>query len=101
MNFTGSGAAFDRHYGRLIEHAKKTGLPLEINLLGVRDHRAYPHDRFFELCGQTGAPVVIGSDAHSADTAYDGPSYEKALEMGARFGLNIVKRPEIVPVKTL
>ena len=101
VNFTGSRAAFDKHYGRLIEHAKKVGLPLEINLLGVRDHRAYPHDRFFELCGQIGAPVVIGSDAHSADTAYDGPSYAKAMEMAERFGLTVVERPEPVPVKAL
>ncbi len=101
VNFVGDPALFDRHYGRLIERAKELGIPLEINLLGIRDHRAYPHDRFFELCGEIGAPVCAGCDAHSADTAYDGPSYEKAMEMKDRFGLKIVDCPALLPVHML
>ena len=101
MNYVGSPAVFDRHYGRLIERAKALDIPLEINLLGIRDHRAYPHDRFFELCGQAGAPVCIGCDAHSADKAYDGPSYAVAMEMKEKFGLCVVDCPVLVPVHNL
>ena len=101
VNYVGPGAVFDRHYGRLIEHAKKRNIPLEINLLGIRDHRAYPHDRFFELCGEIGAPVCVGCDAHSAETAVDEASYEKAEEMRERFGFEIVARPALVPVRRL
>ena len=101
MNYVGDAAVFEKHYGRLIEHAKKLDVPLEINLLGIRDHRAYPHDRFFALCGEIGAPVCVGCDAHSADAAYDGPSYAVAMEMKERFGLNIVDCPALVPVRAL
>ena len=101
VNFTGSAPAFDRHYGRLIERAKELGIPLEINLLGIRDRRAYPHARFFELCGQMDAPVCIGCDAHSADKACDAPSYEAAMEMKERYGLRITDCPVLVPVKAL
>ena len=99
MNFTGDGAAFDRQYGRMIEAAKAHGLPLEINLLGVRDHRAYPHERFFALCGEIGAPVCIGCDAHQAEVAVDLPSYEKAMDMAARYGLTVIAEPVLVPVR--
>ena len=99
VNFVGEPAFFDKHYSRLIECAKAHGIPLEINLLGVRDHRAYPHDRFFELCGEIGAPVCIGSDAHQAEVAVDAPSYDKAMEMAERFGLNVIAMPELKPVR--
>jgi len=101
MNYVGDAAVFEKHYGRLIEHAKKLNVPLEINLLGIRDHRAYPHDRFFALCGEMGAPVCTGCDAHSADMAYDGPSYAVAMEMKEKFGLKMVDCPALVPVHTL
>ena len=50
MNYTGSDEIYAKHYSRLIESAKEMNIPLEINLLGVRDHRAYPHEKFFKLC---------------------------------------------------
>ena len=100
-NYTGPREIFDRHYSRLIEAAMAADMPLEINLLGVRDHRAYPHDRFFALCGEMGAEVCIGCDAHQAEVAYDGPSYLKAMEMAEKYGLRVNAAPALKPVHTL
>ena len=99
MNFVGEEAVFDREYGRLIACASDLGLPLEINLLGVRDRRAYPHNRFFELCGKMNATVCIGCDAHSADVVSDDESYRKALEMCERYGLILAENPVLRPVR--
>ncbi len=98
MNFVGKPAVFDKLYGRLIETAKKHGAPLEINLLGIRDHRAYPHERFFALCGEIGAPVVIGCDAHQAEVAVDQPSCETALCIVEKYKLELVENPVLRPV---
>ena len=43
-------------------------------------------------------PVVIGSDAHQAQVAADQPSYEAAMRMAERYGLDIVEVPELKPV---
>lgn len=95
VNYTGDTAIYDRHYTRLIECAIDTKTPLEINLLGIRDHRAYPHERFFELCGKLGAEVCIGCDAHSPDVAYDGESYVKALAQVEKLNLRLNSAPAL------
>ncbi len=97
-NFAGEGRIFEKHYCRLIEGAKGMGIPLEINLLGIRDGRPYPHDEFFRLCGEIGAEVCIGSDAHSADVVADLASREKAMDMVYRFGLKLNADPILRPV---
>ncbi len=99
VNFTGDAATFDRLYGKLIACAVDCNIPLEINLLGVRDHRPYPHDAFFKLCGEMGADVCIGCDAHSADVAYDRASFHKAMDMAERFGLHVIHDPVLREVK--
>ena len=99
MNYVGDERVFAREYGRLIRRAKALGVPLEINLLGIRGHRAYPHERFFELCGEIGAEVVVGSDAHEAEVAVDRPSWEIAEGMAKRFGLKVNRYPELRPVR--
>ncbi len=99
VNFTGDAATFDRLYGKLIACAIDCKIPLEINLLGIRDRRPYPHDAFFKLCGEMGADVCIGCDAHSADVAYDRASFRKAMDMADRFGLNVIHEPVLREVK--
>ena len=95
LNFTGDEAVFDRHYARLIEHAKDTDTPLEINFLGMRTQRFYPHERFFKLCGEIGAPVCCGCDAHRADDAADPASFTKTVEWIEKYGLNYVASPTL------
>ncbi len=93
--YTGDQKTYEKHYSRLIETAGSAGLPLEINCLGIRDDRHYPSDRFFELCGRIGAEVCVGSDAHSPDVAYDGPSWEKAKQMIGEYGLRFNPQPTL------
>lgn len=96
--FTGDDAIYREHYSRLINCAKEEGVPLEINLLGIRDGRHYPCDKFFSLCGELGAEVCIGCDAHSADVAVDPKSYATAMEMVEKFGLVLNESPTLRPI---
>lgn len=98
VDFRGDEAIFDKHYSRLIEFAKSMNIPLEINLLGVRDHRDYPHDRFFRLCGEIGAEVCMGCDAHSPDVTADLVSFDKAVAMAEKYGAKINLAPTLRPV---
>ncbi len=57
---------------RLCEGAKKLGIPLEINILGLMTNRHYPSDRFYKIAKSVGNDVILGIDAHepSAFTEY-------------------------------
>lgn len=93
LRFVGEDAVFDRHYSRLIEHAKDLDIPLEINCLGIREGRFYPGDRFFSLCGKIGASVCVGSDAHSPETVSDTASFAVAFGMIQKYGLKFIESP--------
>ena len=99
VNYVGDEKIFNKHYGRLIGCAIDCKMPLEINLLGVRENRFYPHDAFFKLCGEMGAEVCIGCDAHSADVACDTPSFLKAMEIAERYSLRVNLDPTLREVK--
>lgn len=99
VNFIGKSEAFDSEYSRLIECAKDNGIPLEINCLGIYGHRAYPHRRFFELCGEIGASVCIGCDAHSPDKTADAESFGTALRWVNEFGLDFIEVPVLRALK--
>ena len=99
--FEGDAAIFDKHYGRLIEYAKSAGIPLEINLLGIRDRRCYPNDRFIKLCGEIGAEVCIGCDAHDPVSAADIDSFNIAVEKAEKYGAKVNPNPTLRAVHTL
>ena len=100
-NFVGDNKFFDKHYSRLIEHSVKTGIPLEINFLGIRVGKAYPRERFFMLCGEIGAPVCCGCDAHAPDDLSDHQSLSKAVEWIEKYKLNFVPSPTLRKVCTI
>ena len=90
---------FKEEYSRLILRAKELSVPLEINLLGIRGARRYPNERFIKLCGELGAKMCIGSDAHTPGDVWDFPSYNKALDLAEKYGVEIVYDPELIPIK--
>ncbi|MBE6711057.1 MAG: PHP domain-containing protein [Ruminococcaceae bacterium] len=99
LNFTGDPAIYDKHYARLIGCAIDRKMPLEINLLGIRENRPYPHEAFFRLCGEMGAEVCIGCDAHSADVTVDKASFAKAMDMAERYNLAVNHNPTLREIK--
>ena len=56
-----------REYRRLALGAKRMGIPVELNALGLREGRAYPDVRFFRFAAEAGCKVIYGVDAHSPD----------------------------------
>ena len=99
VNFVGSPEIYEKQYSRLIECARDEGVPLEVNLLGIRAGRHYPNERFISLCGKLGAPMCIGADAHAPRDAADLESAKKALELIKKYGVKYVESPTLRPVK--
>ena len=48
----------------ICEKAKELNIPLEINLHGIVNNKAYPSRLFWEICEKIGTPVIYGVDAH-------------------------------------
>ena len=91
--FQYSKEAIQREYRRLCVHAKKLGVPLEINLLGLRENRAYPDLRFFQIAAEVGNDVILGADAHSPTAFNDTLAEKRAREMVAALGLHLIEKP--------
>ena len=87
-----SEQAIQNEYRRLCLTAKKLQIPLEINLLGVRQGRYYPDERFFKIASEVGNEIVIGADAH-APQELESTGVEQALEMVKKLGLNLRTKP--------
>jgi histidinol-phosphatase (PHP family) len=71
---------------------------LELNFLGMREHRNYPDERFWRLAGKEGAPVTFGCDAHHPAAAFDAISLQKARAMVQQYHLNYIGKPRLKPL---
>lgn len=80
---------------RLCEEAKKQNVPLEINIMGIRENRRYPYELFWQIAGEVGNTAVIGLDAHNPKWMQDTDSEEKALALVKRFGLELKRELKI------
>lgn len=96
FNFVGDEEIYKEEMFRLCESSKKSGIPLELNFLGIRQNRNYPRDLFWEIAGKVKAPVTFGFDAHDVESAYDGYSLEKARSMVKKYGLNYIGMPNLI-----
>ncbi len=66
-NFIGDEEHYINEMTRLCEGAKKLGIPLEINLQGLREGRFYPTKRFASIAARVGNPYILGADAHTPE----------------------------------
>ena len=82
----------------LCREAKSCGLPLEVNLLGVRDGRYYPNPEFWQIAAEEGCPTVIGWDAHAPEHLDCPDAVRQAMDLIAQFGL---ERIEDIPIRSL
>lgn len=64
IHFVGDDEFRDEQFRRICEASVKTGVPLEVNLLGIRLKRWYPNKRFWEIAGECGVQAIVGCDAH-------------------------------------
>ncbi len=97
--FSGDPALYDREMRKICVAARECNVPLEINFLGIRTNRFYPHDGFWRIAGEEGAPVVFGFDAHEVRHACDDDSYEKAYQLVEAYHLNLQENVTLKPLK--
>ncbi len=90
INFTGSVQVYEKHMREIPIAAKKLGIPLEINLLGLHEHRNYPNDLFWHMVSETGNLVVMGCDAHAPERVGNPELISEGEAFAKRFGLQVL-----------
>lgn len=88
-----SPEAIEREYRRLAIGAKRMGVPVELNALGLREGRAYPDVRFFKYAAQAGCQVLYGVDAHSPEAFLREDIEKRAFEIANEAGVSVITQP--------
>ncbi len=91
IHYEGKDPLYEQEMGRLCEAMKEMDIPLEINLLGISQHKHYPCERFWKIAGATGNRVILGLDAHNAAQVKDRAAYAKAMELVQQYGLDLIQ----------
>jgi len=100
INFCGDETLYCEKMRRICLASLESGIPLELNFLGLRNNRRYPRHSFWKMVGEIGCPVVFGCDAHDPKSAFDSRSLAIAERMAERYGLRLVEHPILIHPKT-
>lgn len=95
LNFGGSKENYEKAADKLCAYAAKNKVPLEINMLGMREHRHYPNFEFFKIAARHNCDIILGCDAHEPKGVCDLESAKTALELCRELGLNRIEYPEL------
>lgn len=90
FDFYGDPKIWNEQYTRLCRYLKKKDIPVEINLLGVRDGRHYTSERFMKIAAECGNSAMIGCDAHFPEALSDPEPIKQCRELAKRFGVPLV-----------
>jgi len=94
LNFVGDADIYREEMTRLCLEAKRLSVPLEYNLLGVRQGRFYPVVDFWRVAADVGNDVILGCDAHSPDDMATSSDIEAGKRAVDSFGLNLIEPTE-------
>lgn len=62
--FRGPDSIYIREMTQLCRFCREKDIPLEMNLLGIRESRNYPRKLFWQIAAEEGNKAILGSDAH-------------------------------------
>jgi histidinol-phosphatase (PHP family) len=91
INFKGSDIVYKSEMRRLCEAAKRLDVPLELNLLGLRDKRDYPRMDFWQIAGEVGNEVLFGCDSHTPDSVGLMRDYILGASIVKKYNLNYIE----------
>ena len=94
VNFKGDPRLYRSEMIRLCKAAKSMNVPLEINLLGLREGREYPRIDFWQIAAEVGNDVLFGSDSHDPSVTARESDIRAAMEIVNGFGLNLIEPTE-------
>ena len=95
LHFVGEEGFYKEQARRICRESKDCGIPLEINLLGIRDGKHYPRPIFWEVAAEEGCDVILGRDAHEPEALLQRDPERKALELVKKYELHLLDTVEL------
>ena len=89
--YVGDPQVYEKKMYAVCEKAKELSIPLELNFLGLWDHRHYPNPDFFRMAGEVGCDVIFGSDAHQPERVWNPAALAMAEEMVKKYDLHVIE----------
>ena len=96
FHYVGDEKVYERHMRKLCREAKGCDLPLEVNMVGMRNNRNYPNHRFWELAAEEGCRAILGNDAHDPRALLDTETMAQARIWVEALGMELL---ETVPLQ--
>ncbi len=95
IHFHGDEQTYREQVRPMIREAKSCGLPLEINLLGLRNGRHYPNRVFWEVAAEEGCKAVLGLDAHTPQDVNVPLTEAQARSWAGELGIELLNTVEL------
>ena len=95
IHYAGDWKFYQQTVRPMCDEARACGIPLEINLLGVREGRHYPNRYFWEMASEAGCDVILGCDAHSPGGLNSPEAERKALALAEELGMKVLETVEL------
>ncbi len=89
--FTGDENVYRREMVRLCEFLKDSGIPAEINFLGIQEKRRYPNEKFWEIAGEIGCSAIFGVDAHAPEELIRPEVLGAAQNIAEKNGISVLE----------
>jgi histidinol-phosphatase (PHP family) len=99
LHFVGDEKVYEEQTRMFCREVADRRIPLEINLLGLRNRSHYPNPAFWRVAGQENCQVVLGVDAHHPDHFQLTEVEAEALAFAAQFGITPVREVTIRSVR--
>ena len=99
IHYQGDWRFYQETVRPMCAEAKGCGIPLEINLLGIREGRHYPNRFFWEMAAEEGCEVILGCDAHSPQAVNVPEAEREALALAKELGLTVLTKAELRPIR--
>ena len=96
VTFRGNPDDYEREMTRLMTEVARLNIPIELNLLGLAENRAYPTDAFWNIATKFSPKVIFGCDAHDPLKVADKADIVKALKFADKHSLNVIESLALV-----
>lgn len=90
INFQGSKALYQDWMRQICKESKSTGVPLELNFLGLNAGRNYPNPDFLEVVAEENCPMIFGCDAHAPEDLLNTAIEDKAIALLKKYGIALL-----------
>lgn len=87
IHYIGPDDIYEKHMLRLCSYLKENNIPIELNILGMWEHRHYTSQRFLRIAQKAGNTAIIGMDAHAPEQLLNQTVVEQAMTLCQKFGL--------------